>query len=139
MLTATGCYPTQPLLLREPSTPKAVLPYMAATKLHAAKTVGAEDLRVGDYVTFLHVSAQYASFCWCDQSSLSHHEPVRVTYLPVPAGVPMKVQSICLPFVLATGPNDKVETIDVRQCRLGVLDKQYAKSAWKALKKKKRN
>ena len=102
-----------------------------------AKSVGLEDLRVGDYVTFLQVSYQYPSFLWCDLSQ-PQDEPVQITYLPIRAGIPLKIKAICLPFLVVTGPDKKSDTIDVRQCRLARLDDEYARVAWKALKKKRK-
>lgn len=108
-----------------------------STTLRLAKSVGLEDLRVGDYVTFLQVSYQYPSFLWCD-SSQPQNEPVQITFLPFRAGVPLKIKAICLPFLVVAEPNKRSNTIDVRQCRLARLDDDYARAAWKALKKKRK-
>ena len=113
---------------------------MSATKttLRLAKSVAHEDLRVGDYVTFLQVSYQYPSFLWSDGAQ-PRGEPVQMTFLPMRAGVPLKIKAICLPFLVVKGPNERPNTIDVRQCRLARLDERYAKVAWKAMRKKKKH
>jgi hypothetical protein len=50
--------------------------------------------------------------------------------------MPMRVKSVCLPFVLTKCPAGEQSTIDLRKCQLARLDQGYAKRAWKAYKKK---
>jgi hypothetical protein len=50
--------------------------------------------------------------------------------------VPLKVKSVCLPFVLASQPTGEKRTPDLRRCRLTRLEKAFAAVAWKAHKKK---
>ena len=51
------------------------------------------------------------------------------------SGQPLKVLAVCLPFVLVKGPLSKPRAIDIRQVRLARLDNQYARTAWKVLKR----
>lgn len=102
-----------------------------------AKPLAPEEIRVGDYVSLLHVFYDLPSFFWCDDSALQRREElVRLCYLPETAGVPLKVKSVCLPFVLAKQPNGDRQTLDVRRVRLARLDREYATAAWKLCKKK---
>ena len=58
--------------------------------------------------------------------------------MPTDGGVPLKVKAVSLPFVLVRTPGKRVETIDLRQCRIARLDRGYAKLAWKELRKQAR-
>lgn len=101
-----------------------------------AKALAPEEIRPGDYVTLLDEIAELPSFFWCaDAATLPYDEPVRIRFRPQGGGVPLKVQSVCLPFVLVKHPRGEWRTLDVRTCRLARLHRSYARSAWKAHKK----
>ena len=105
------------------------------TKLHLslAKAVAHEDIQLGDFITMLESTAEWPSFLWCaDSALLPPSEPIRIRTVPRDAGVPVKVKSVCLPFVLVKHPNGRHQTLDVRRCRLARLDRRYAKATWKA-------
>ncbi len=105
-----------------------------------AKSLAPEDVRVGDYVTPLHEIREWPAFFWfCDSSFEQHEELLRVRLLPENSGAPLKVESVCLPFVLVKPAKGKPFTLDVRRSRLARLSKSYARIAWKAQKNKKRN
>jgi hypothetical protein len=102
-----------------------------------ASTVAPEDLQTGDFVTLLHFVCELPSYLWCaDATTMPIDEPVRIQLIPASAGQPLKVQAICLPFVLVKRPSGKQRTLDVRQCRLARLDPTYATAAWKASKRR---
>lgn len=102
-----------------------------------AKPLAPEEILVGDYVSLLHVFYDLPSFLWCGDSTLQRRdETVRICYLPETGGVPFKVKSICLPFVLVKKSDGTQQTLDVRKVRLARLDRCYSKAAWKATKKK---
>lgn len=104
-----------------------------------AKPLAPEEIRVGDFVTPLHVFYDFPSFYWdgCDVGR--RDETVRICCIPETGGVPLKVKSICLPFVLIKHASGELQTLDVRKVRLARLDPVYAKAAWKPRKKKKAN
>lgn len=101
-----------------------------------AKSLAPEDIRPGDYVTPLYVIAEVHSFWW-GANAWQHplNEPVRIRFMPRDQGAPLKVRSICLPFVLVKSPNKMEATIDLRTCQLARLDRGHAARAWKAFKK----
>jgi hypothetical protein len=103
-----------------------------------AKPLAPEEILVGDFVTPLHVFYDFPSFFWDDCAIGSRGETVRICYLPESGGVPLKVKSICLPFVLAQHASGEQQTLDIRKVRLARLDSEYAKAAWKVCKKKKK-
>lgn len=117
-------------LLTENANPKA------SDSCTLAKPLAPEEVRVGDYVSLLHVYYDLPSFFWCCDSAMqSREELVRLRYLPETGGVPLRVKSVCLPFVLVKHPAGGRRTLDVRRVRLARLDRDYATAAWKVCKK----
>jgi hypothetical protein len=135
------------LALGEPLSAILCLRYMATSgqtdRIHTraaqatlAKALAPEEVRLGDFVTPLFVIAEVPSYWWCaDDWSLPRGEPVRIRFMPPCDGVPLKVKSVCLPFVLVKTPAGEQSTLDMRKCQLARLDKSHAKRAWKAYKK----
>jgi hypothetical protein len=112
----------------------------AAAQASLAKALAPEDIRPNDYVTPLHWIAEVPSYYWCgDCWSLPRDEPVRIRITPPSDGLPLKVKSVCLPFVLVKQACGDKTTIDLRKCQLARLDRRYARQAWKAYKKPRPN
>jgi hypothetical protein len=102
-----------------------------------AKSLAPEEIRPGDFVTPLYVTAELPSFLWhADAATLPLDDPIRMQFVPPDGGVPMKVKSACLPFVLVKLPTGKQQVLDVRLCRLARLDPGYAAVIWKTQRKK---
>ena len=109
----------------------------AAPKATLARTLAPEEIRAGDHVAILYEIVEVPSWYWCGDSTLaSREEVVRIRYTPREDAVPLKVSSVCLPFVLVVEPRGGQRTLDVRRCRIARLDGSYAAMAWKAYKKK---
>lgn len=108
----------------------------SAANATLAKALAPEEIRPGDYVTALHVIAEVPSFYWfSDGWSLPVDQPVRIRLTSSSDGMPLKVKSLCLPFVLVKQASGDQRTLDVRKCQLARLNKRYAKRAWKWCKK----
>ncbi len=104
-----------------------------------AKSLAPEDVRAGDYVAVLHIVHEFPAIVWCDDTSLiDRNEIVRLPFVPENGGQPLKVISVCLPFVLVKYPGGKQRSLDVRHCRLARLDRAYAKAAVGKRKPKKK-
>jgi hypothetical protein len=106
---------------------------------HVAKTVAGDDLRCGDFVTILNETIEFPSFLWggdCQITAMD--EPVRMRLRGDCGGIPLKVKAICLPFVFVKLPRGRHATLDMRQCHLVRLNRSYATSVWKRLRKQKR-
>ena len=70
-----------------------------------AKTLAPEEIRRGDFVTLLDVTYEVPSNFWdADAVTLPRDQPVRIRCMPERGGVPLKVQGVCLPFVLVKEP-----------------------------------
>jgi hypothetical protein len=107
-----------------------------AAEATLAKALAPEDIRPGDFVTPLHVVAEVPSYYWFSEGwSLPADEPVRIRFTSPGDGLPLKVKSICLPFVLVKQASGERLTLDLRKCQLARLGRRYAKRAWKAYKK----
>lgn len=97
-----------------------------------AKPLAPEDIRVGDYVSLLHVYYDVPSFFWCcDAVTMPVEELVRLRCLPENGGLPLKVKAVCLPFLVVKHPAGGKRFLDVRKVRLARLDDEYAAAAWK--------
>jgi hypothetical protein len=108
----------------------------AAVEATLAKALAPEDIRPGDFVTPLFTITELPSFWWSGESwNLPHDQPVRIRLTYNCDGMPMRVKSVCLPFVLTKSPAGEQSTTDLRKCQFARLGRGYAKRAWKAYKK----
>ena len=104
--------------------------------LSLAATTAPEDLRPGEYIAVLNETWEYPSFLWSGDSGLSApDEPIRIRWRPRPAGVPLKVQAVCLPFVFLEDPQGQFRTADIRQTEFVRLHRDYARLVWKSLRR----
>jgi len=101
-----------------------------------AARVAPEDLRRGDFVAVLSEVIELPSFLWSETLPRGQDELVRLRRLPTDERAPSRVEAICLPFIFVKLPCGKYETIDVRLASLARLEKEYAKTVWKALRKR---
>ncbi|HEY3392999.1 MAG TPA: hypothetical protein VGK58_09850 [Lacipirellulaceae bacterium] len=107
--------------------------YSAAAPATLAKSLAPEDIRPGDYVTPLHLLAEVPSYWWCDDDwSLPRDRTVYIRFITNCDGAPLRVKSVCLPFVLVKQPGGQSLTVDLRKCQLAKLHDGYARRAWKA-------
>lgn len=98
-----------------------------------AKALAPEEIRPGDYVTLLHVVYELPSYLWFDDAAMSPRDQlVRIQCVPEFGGVPLKVKSVCLPYVLVKHPTGQRQTLDVRRAKLARLNKAFAKVARKS-------
>ena len=102
---------------------------------NVARPLAGEDLRCGDFVSVLYEIVEWPSFFWTCNPSLPADEPVRLPTRPSDSGTPLKVKSICLPFVFVKTPTGQHRTLDVRKHRLARLHDEYAEAVWKALRR----
>lgn len=101
-----------------------------------AESVAGEDLRCGDYVALFSQTCEFPSFFW-DRSdySLEPSEVVRLRFMAFDGGEPLKVISICLPFVYTRHPDRTLVTVDLRRTQVVRLDSRCARRIWKALRR----
>lgn len=103
---------------------------------YVAKSLAAEDLRLGDFVCVLLEVVEVPSYLWnCDSHVLPPDETVKLPIWPAEGGTPLKVKAICLPFVFVKQPCGNHRTLDMRRHRLVKLSEAYARAVWKAVSK----
>jgi hypothetical protein len=118
------------------NSPDAKCKSTAAADATLAKALAPEDIRPGDFVTPLYVIAEIPSFWWCcDAWTLPLDEPVRIRFTPSSDGAPLKVQSVCVPFVLTKTASGEHRTLDLRTCQLARLHRAHGRRDWKAIRK----
>jgi len=120
------------------SQPKSAPTKTTAAAATLAKALAPEEIHPGDYVTPLHMIAEVPSYWWCDDWRRPREEPVRMRFTTSCDGAPLRVKSVCLPFVLLKHPAGHTTTLDLRRCQLARLDCDFAKRAWKAIRKSNR-
>ena len=101
-----------------------------------AASVAPEDLKCGDFVAVQNEVIEFPSFFWCETVPSQRDEMVRLRFLPAGSGTPLKVKTICLPFVFVKSPFGQCETLDIRRVQLVRLKKHYAKMVWKKIRKR---
>lgn len=110
--------------------------HQTACQSELAKTLAAEDIRCGDVVAVLDLIQELPSFLWtAEPSVLPPGELVRLHCRNPEAGRPLRVEAVCLPYLLVSTPAGRPKTLDVRQCRLVRLSEVYARKVWKRLRK----
>ena len=101
-----------------------------------AARIAGEDIKPGDFVTILNEIIELPSFLWsCSGFSLPMDEPVCTRFMPRDAGLPLKVVTVCLPFVYAKRPRGGLATFDTRRQQLVRLDSKSGRVVWKRLRK----
>lgn len=106
-----------------------------AAKATLAKLLAPEDVRPGDFVAPLFVVAEVPSYWWFDEWNHPRDQPVRIRFMPPCQGAPLKVRSVCVPFVLVKTATGDERSIDLRNCQLARLNPAHAKRVRKAIKK----
>jgi hypothetical protein len=102
---------------------------------YVARPLAAEDLRCGDFVSVLHEIVEWPSFYWpCEAQLLPPGELVRIQTRPDCSGQPLKVKSLCLPFVFVKTPPGPHRILDIRHHTLVRLTPHYARLVWKSLR-----
>ena len=94
-----------------------------------------EDIVRGDYVAIMHVMREVPRIFWCDDDAMmDRSEMIPLWFMPEQAGIPLRVEVICLPFILLKSPCGQKGTLDMRRHQLARLHESYAKQSWKAFR-----
>ncbi|UCD74227.1 MAG: hypothetical protein JSV91_10600 [Phycisphaerales bacterium] len=110
-----------------------------SSKSNISRAIAPEDIRPGAYVTILHVIDEFLPQILCgDDASWRSVQPLRVRWLPSGEHSPMKVKSVCLPFVFVKMPGGKHRSLDVRQHQLAEVSDEYARRVFRAARGKRR-
>jgi hypothetical protein len=109
------------------------------TEVCLAAMVAAEDLQRGDFVAIFNEIEELPSFLWCcDGYALPREQLVQIRHRAGDDSMPLKIKALCLPFVFLKGSDGTCRTVDLRQCELVRLNRKYAKSVWRHLRKERK-
>ena len=99
--------------------------------IDVARSIAPEDLEPGDAIAVLSAAQELVPYGGCEQ----HYQPKPAvhTVWMCGDGHPLRVEAICLPFVLVSTPGGDHTTLDVRRCALVRLSDRYAAEAFKRL------
>jgi len=98
-----------------------------------SRLIGPEDVRAGQYVTCAHRTFELFVHP-CDVLTAERHlQPYYATVTAYDAGRALRVEAVCLPFVLVRDTHGRVEGLDLRQVRLARLSKAYGRAAFAAV------
>jgi len=97
--------------------------------------IAPEDISIGVHIIVLHQMHEYPSFYWCgvDATVLAPDQPVRITWLPF-TPEPLRVRSICLPYILVKTPDGDRELLDVRRASLALIPEPLGRTIYAQLK-----
>lgn len=97
-----------------------------------SRRLAPEDLARGQHVALLSVRHERLPWLISDASEARKYEFETLPDTDEHACDPMKVESVCLPFVLVKQANGDSRVIDVRQCRLALVSDAFARRVFRA-------
>ncbi|WP_437229698.1 hypothetical protein SH661x_001578 [Planctomicrobium sp. SH661] len=101
-----------------------------------ARPLAPEEVRCGQYVTILDEIVEWPSFMWCNAEAAGRPQDlIRMKIKSSEGGIPLRVKSICLPFVSVQTHLQQIQVLDLRRVQLVRLSREFGKSVWKALAK----
>ncbi len=103
-----------------------------STETMIATPIAPEDIEKGAFVAVLHVVGEHVPM-FCPEWLKENSAPKQLLWLP-PSGIVLKVLDVCLPFVLAKGPDGKSSTLDVRRYRFARVSERFARRVFKRTK-----
>jgi hypothetical protein len=106
-------------------------------RLKTARPLAPEDIRPGQFVALLNVTAEYLPWYYLEEPRFDTPRPMRLTWLPDDVE-PMRVSAVCLPYVLVRTVQRKHEVLDLRRHKLARVSSRFARAAFKSMKPRKK-
>jgi hypothetical protein len=104
----------------------------SANNPSVARVLAPEDVRVGQFVAlFTRTDEHYDSALF--SCSAAGPRKVRIHWLADEGSKPLRVEGVCIPFVLVRTPKGKAKMLDLRRDGLVRLDPRFAWRAFRAL------
>lgn len=101
-----------------------------AGEMTACRRIAPEDVRPGIFIAVLSVVHEVYPPAAFEAPWTGPPRPVRITCVRCADGEPLRVVSVCLPFVQAEDAQGDLRRLDLRQHVLGRLDESYAMEAF---------
>lgn len=98
-----------------------------------SRPLAPEDIREDDYVAVIGEILQIVRWDCAPAIPGTPPETAHVLCFPYEDAEPLRVVSVCLPFVLVRDARDKHRTLDTRQLRLARVSERFGKKAFKRL------
>lgn len=102
---------------------------LVSKKMSTAKPLAPEDIRPGEYVSVLHAVEEFLTMSVFGPASWDDLKTVRVCVLPEGDMQPMRVEEVCLPFVLVKLADGGLRTLDVRRYQFARVTERFARRA----------
>jgi hypothetical protein len=99
-------------------------------EINVCRRVAPEDLRPGLFVAVLSAVHEVYPPAALEAAEFRLPRPVRVVCLGCADGEPLRVLSVCVPFVQLEDSKGELRSLDLRQQQLGVLAEEYALEAF---------
>jgi hypothetical protein len=99
-------------------------------EINVCRRVAPEDLRPGLFVAVLSVVHEVYPPSAFEEPELRPPRPVRVVCMGCADGEPLRVVSVCVPFVQLEDARGELRTLDIRREQLGVLADDYGLEAF---------
>ena len=98
-----------------------------------SRLIAPEDIRAGMYLAVMHEVQERSFFFWEPPEDCGRKQPRHVLRLPSGSGRPLKVESVCLPFVIVRKPTTSggsIHTLDVRRYRCAQLPEEFGRTVF---------
>ncbi len=105
------------------------------TGISVVRQVRADDVCVGDYVVVMHESYDFVSMsCFSDTDSMKVE---RVTVLPNQTKSPVRIEAVCVPFLMVKAVGGKRTMVDMRRVQLAQVSGRFGQAVFAAMQPKK--
>ena len=95
----------------------------------AVHILAPDEIEVDQYVIEMTCEYEIPSFMWSGIDHVVHpiDKPIKIRMKPYAMPKPRRVLAICYPFVLCIDEFDDKTMVDLRQIRLGLVCKEFAR------------
>ncbi|MFG0260719.1 MAG: hypothetical protein ACF8LK_10250 [Phycisphaerales bacterium JB041] len=97
--------------------------------VRVVRQVRADDVRVGDYVVVMHESYDFMA-CGFGADNVRVQ---RVTVLPNSTEAPVRIEAVCVPFLMVRSARGECSMIDMRRVQLATVAGRFGRAVFAAM------